>query len=307
MSRVSLLYRIVEFAAARIGYKKIFRYNAEELRGFLNKIKDKRNAGPPEYIRKKYNLTVETICGKPCYIIAPKEKPASGRAILFIHGGGYVMEAHPVHWRAASLLVDRLVCPVWFPVYPLFPCYTIPDANAVITEVYAAMLGRYRPQDINVLGDSAGAALALTLCHHINKQGNALPMPGKLVLVSPAMIVEDDQTILSEMRRLEPVDVMLATPFFDSMRTLFKLDANRENYYNSMFYGDFSGFPSMHIFSGTFECVHPQVAAFAGRLNDEGIKAAWYPGERMMHIWPYIPFAPECKQALEKIFEIIRK
>jgi hypothetical protein len=30
-----------------------------------------------------------------------------------------------------------------------------------------------------------------------------------------------------------------------------------------------------------------------------------YPGEGMMHVWPYIPLAPECKKALDNVFEII--
>jgi acetyl esterase/lipase len=306
MIQRSLAYRITEFAVACLGYKKIFQYNAVELRDFLEKNKGRQRRAPPAYIGKKHDLVRQMIGGKPCYIITPKGKDSREKAALFIHGGGYILEAHPIHWRAASLLVDRIGIPVWFPVYPLFPDYAISDANAMVTAVYAKMLERFPPGGITVLGDSAGAALAITLCHHINKQEKALPMPGKLALISPVMIIEDDETMLGEMRRLDSVDVMLSMTFMDSMRELFNLDAGRDNYFHSMFYGDFSRFPRTRVFSGTFECGYPQAAAFVERLKAGGIPVEFYPGDGMMHVWPYIPFAPECAKALERVFAVIR-
>jgi acetyl esterase/lipase len=63
----------------------------------------------------------------------------------------------------------------------------------------------------------------------------------------------------------------------------------------------------MHIFSGTFECVYPQVAAFVTRLKAANIAHNFYSGKEMMHVWPYIPFAPECGKALKLIFDIIEQ
>jgi acetyl esterase/lipase len=305
MSERSLSYRIVEAAVGYLGPKRIFRLGAEGLRAFLEKNKARRSAAPPACVGRKCRLEKETIGGRPCSIILPRGGGAGARVVLFIHGGGFILEAHPIHWRAASRLVSRLDVPVWFPSYPLFPDHTIPDAAEMVLQVYKRMLERYRAPDITVLGDSAGAALAIIMCHHISMKEPDLPMPGKLVLLSPAMIVERDEAVRRAMRGLECRDRIFSVNFMDSIRELFNLDTAEDNYYHSFFYGDFSRFPPMHIFCGTFECIWPQLAAFITRLKASGIEPAFYPGREMMHVWPYIPLARECKEALRLIFKII--
>lgn len=315
----SLLYRIVEAATAIAGFKRVFRLSAKGLKNYLEKNRGKQNNKPPAYIEKKHTLARITIEGRQCYIISPKNalknSHSEKKAVLFIHGGGYIFEAHRIHWRAASLLAGTLGIPVWFPVYPLLPDDEIPKALSFIVSVYAKMLERHQPNSVVILGDSAGAALALSLCHQIDGQGesfesaeNALLMPGKLVLLSPVALLEHNKAIREAMRRLEPKDVMLSMNFLDSIIEVFHIDADTEKnkYCYLPFLGDFSRFPKMHIFSGTFECAFPQIEAFAKRLSDAGISADFYAGQEMMHIWPYMPAARECKKALDLIFDIIR-
>jgi acetyl esterase/lipase len=289
------------------GHKKVFQLGVRELGDFLETYRKKRNSEPPAYIGKKHRLEREQTAGRPCYIISPKNKnrdEQGRRAVLFIHGGGYIFEAHWVHWRAASRIVSALGIPVWLPAYPLFPDHAVPEAGAMLAEVYVKMLEQY--QDIIVLGDSAGANLSLSLCHHITKQEKNLPMPKKLILLSPAMITEQDEAMLNAMRLASSHDVLLSMTFMSSATTLFNIDKSRDNYYYSPLYGDFSRFPETRIFSGTFETCFPQIEHFAQRLKAEGRPVEFYPGKEMMHIWPYMPLARECQEALNMIIEIIR-
>jgi acetyl esterase/lipase len=60
------------------------------------------------------------------------------------------------------------------------------------------MLEKYLPEDICFLGDSAGATLALALCHHINTLQNSIPMPKKIVLLSPGVMTNIDTKMLND-------------------------------------------------------------------------------------------------------------
>ena len=66
-----------------------------------------------------------------------------------------------------------------------------------------------------------------------------------------------------------------------------------------------TGFPPVYIFSGTHEVFYAQIPAIAQQLKAAGVRVTLYPGEKMMHIWPYIPFSKECSEALNRIFRII--
>jgi acetyl esterase/lipase len=229
--------------------------------------------------------------------------------VLFLHGGGFILEAHSVHWRAVSKIVERLGVTVWFPVYPLIPpVRDLKEPTEWVIKVYTKMLETYSAGDISFLGDSAGAALSLMICHHLKtlKLNNGEKvLPSKLILLSPAMLTERGSVLLEEMRRIESRDVMLSTQFMASMISLFNLDLKLDNYFNAPLYGDFSGFPALYIFSGTEEIFYPQMQPFLERLKAAGVPVEFYPGEGMMHVWPYIPLARECVTALEQIMGIL--
>ncbi|MDR3336369.1 MAG: alpha/beta hydrolase [Treponema sp.] len=337
---LSLTYKIAEIIAGPLGNRRIYCLPAEKLAAWLTSAQGRQRTTPPAFVHRKHELREEILGGRPCYIISPKGKTArtaEERAVLFLHGGGYVEEANAVHWQAASQIVNDLGLSLWFPIYPLLTApgkngepapagttYKVEDIVESVLSVYEKMLARYPAGNITVIGDSAGAALSLTLCHHIKarrkelspdqsttepvipRSGDALSgLPGKLVLVSPAMLTERDGAILAEMKRLEKGDALIGMPFMDAMITLFNMDLSRDNYYNAPLYGDFKGFPETHVFSGTAEIFYPQIVPFVERMKQAGVRVAFYAGEKMMHVWPYIPAAPECRAALKQIVGII--
>ena len=303
----SLQFRFVELILKYFSHRNIFKLQGRELRDYLEKTKGNRKISPPEFIIRKFKIRNELIQGRPCYIINPREesgspKPGGGSsAVFFIHGGGYIFEANRIHWQAVSRLVSKLGIPVYFPVYPLLPDNTLEEALVMITESFNLMKMEFSPDTIAALGDSAGANLALALCHQNKSQG--LSMPAKLILISPAMAGEDDPDILEAMNRQANCDVMFDMQYFHSLGEI--MDIQKKNSLTVPMMGDFSDFPDMHIFSGTCETFYPQVRAFAERLKTQGVRANFCFGEGMMHVWPYMPAARECREALNAILRII--
>lgn len=301
----SLGYRLMETTVRLTGYKRLFSLDAEGLNDQIEKTRSKRKTVPPRFIFRRHQTRELTICGRPCYIVAPADGGQATIAVLFLHGGGMFMEATAFHWIVVSKLVKRLGAAVWVPAYPLVPGCTFRDATEMLLAVYREMLEEHPAEGITFLGDSAGAALSFMLCHHNKASAGRLPMPRKLILVSPGMVTGTDPELRKEMNRILPHDPMLGTGFMDAMTEIMRLSQDQNDYFSAPFYGDFTGFPPVHIFSGTYEIFYAQIPALVERIKAAGIPVSLYAGEKMMHVWPYVPFSQECKEALNQIFHII--
>jgi acetyl esterase/lipase len=307
VSKTSFSYRLTEWGVfiSMKEHKRILSLKAPELAAYLEQHKNTLKTEPPRFIAKRHKLDRETIQGKPCFIVSQKNAglmpEQAEKAVLFLHGGAYIFETHAVHWNVISTLVEKLGIPVWAPAYPLFPDNTTEQILSMVDAVYAEMQKRYSRAKIIVIGDSAGADLALSLCHR--NKARRLKQPDKIILVSPASAVERDEGILTAMRRIEPKDPMLSMGIMESMSTLFDLS---DPYFATPLSGDFSGFPEMLIFSGTHDMFYPQVPPFVSRVRDAGIAVEFVNGNEMMHVWPYMPIAEESKQAFHAICDSIK-
>jgi acetyl esterase/lipase len=311
----SIFYKAVEATASVLGQKKIYSLDARGLEAFLKKHGGKQNLEPPRYVMRNFSARLEEDSPCPCWIIEPKNpseakekaKDAS-RAVLFLHGGGFIFGIHAVHWLAVSKLIKRLEIPVWVPLYPLFPQVTIEEMSLVVARVYRRLTEKYSAEDTAVLGDSAGAHLALVLCYHIRAKKIEAGMPAKIVLVSPGMFGEQDPKIIAEMKATEKYDSLLSYSIVPSMNELCNADLSPDNYIYSPMYGNFSGetrFPRTCVFSGTHDIFFPQVPPFVERLKKAGVPCEFVREEGMMHVWPYMPASPESAAAFEKIVRFI--
>ncbi|GHT70047.1 hypothetical protein FACS1894110_20760 [Spirochaetia bacterium] len=200
--------------------------------------------------------------------------------------------------------------PVWVPDYPLLPGATVEEMTLMIVDIYNAMRNTYPNADIVFLGDSAGADLALTVCHYNKTLENTVParsfvMPKALILLSPAMVTENDPAIIAAMEEIAPYDKMESMQLLHSMPELFNMDYSKDNFYNAPLYGDFTNFPPVYVFSGTHDIFYPQIPPFVERLKSAGVSTEFIQGQDMMHIWPYMPASPESKKALQYIIRII--
>jgi acetyl esterase/lipase len=302
----TIRYHFVKAVVSLVGGKRLYTLGAASLKKTLDRMGGKQNLNAPAFIRRKFDVQTRTVSGYPCHIVSPREKSGSGRAMLYIHAGGWAEAASVVHWLTVARLAGGLGIPVWMPLYPLIPVGSLQGMNAMILEVYGLMLKNHAAADITVAGDSAGASLSLTLCHHIKRNKLPEPLPGKLILISPAAIGERDPAIVSKMREIERFDVLLGCEYMFALASVCGLDISHDNYYTLPSYGDFTGFPQTHIFSGTHDIFYPQSPPMAQRMKDAGVNVTLHTAEGMMHDWPLMPLAPECTATLDEIMEIVR-
>ena len=107
---------------------------------------------------KYQNETIGGVSGVWCRL----EHPLTGTAILYLHGGGYVVGSAHAYRHFAGQFADRTGADVFVADYGLAPEHRFPTALNHAKAVYAGLIDAgYR--QIVVVGDSAGGGLALSL------------------------------------------------------------------------------------------------------------------------------------------------
>lgn len=101
----------------------------------------------------------------------------TNRVVLYLHGGGYSNGCAAWTRRGTARLAQGLGCRVIAPDYRLAPGFPFPAAHEDVLAVYQALINdlNISANKIAVAGDSAGGALAVTVCADARDRG--LPMP----------------------------------------------------------------------------------------------------------------------------------
>jgi monoterpene epsilon-lactone hydrolase len=93
--------------------------------------------------------------------VRPAGAPAN-RAILFLHGGGYVLGSAKAYRGLASQVAVRAGVAAFVADYPLAPEHVFPAASEAAAAV-RRWLGRQGVSQVALVGDSAGGGLALSV------------------------------------------------------------------------------------------------------------------------------------------------
>jgi acetyl esterase/lipase len=233
----------------------------------------------------------------------PQTGAQDAPVVLFLHGGGFLFEALPVHWLAVDRLIRKTGAEVWFASYPLLPQATIYESHDMVLATWQQMRKRHGADQITVLGDSAGATLALTLTHALKAIGQALPH--QLILASPAQSLISPE-LRTQMAAFAPLDAMIPPSLLDVLVRLMPERPHTPPWMLHPLEGDFTGFPKTMVLSGTHEIFYPLMPDFLERLAAAEVPTEFISGEQMCHVWPYVPVAPECVHTLDHMIAAIQ-
>lgn len=126
--------------------------------------------GPPVRLRDGIRVEVEQVDGWPVYTILPPEVRG---ATVYVHGGGWVNEIAPQHWRLAARIAAEASMAVIVPIYPLIPFGTALEARDKVLALVRSSVDRYGPTCL--AGDSAGGQIALSTALALRDAGAMLP------------------------------------------------------------------------------------------------------------------------------------
>ncbi len=110
--------------------------------------------------------------------------PALRPAVLWAHGGGFVIGSPSTHAGFAGHLAQAAGADVYLPDYRLAPEHPWPAATDDFFGAYRTLLARgHDPARVAIGGDSAGGAIAILTALQLIEMD--VPAPAALVLLSP--------------------------------------------------------------------------------------------------------------------------
>jgi epsilon-lactone hydrolase len=236
------------------------------------------------------------------WVSAPDADP--GRAILYLHGGGYVIGSINTHRSLAGRLSRAAKARVLVIDYRLAPEHPFPAAVDDSVAAYRWMLARgLKPSRIAVSGDSAGGGLtAATL---VAIKDAKLPMPAAGALISPWV---DMEGIGESMSTKDSVDPMVHKDGLLGMAKAYLGGQNPRSPLAAPLYADLTGLPPLLIQVGTSETLLDDASRLAERAKKAGVNVTYEPWEHMIHVWHlFAPMLDEGQQAIEKIGAFVRK
>ncbi|KAH6607265.1 hypothetical protein Trco_003578 [Trichoderma cornu-damae] len=137
-------------------------------------IRRKRGLTKEPALKQRLRCDIQPLPEGNASILWVGDRRKARKAVLFLHGGGYVMPSQAGHfecvWNAYILsgLETGTEVAVAFLHYPLAPAWKPPAQLRQAASALAEMLDAgFGAEDIVVGGDSAGGNLALQLLHHI--------------------------------------------------------------------------------------------------------------------------------------------
>ncbi|RAY15313.1 alpha/beta hydrolase [Actinomadura craniellae] len=228
--------------------------------------------------------------------VAPAGPVAEG-AVLYLHGGGYVMCSPRTHRSITSRLAVESGLPVLVPRYRLAPEHPFPAALNDALAAYRWLLSRGVPAGrIIVAGDSAGGHLAASLTGEICRIG--LPAPAGVVLLSPWVDLECELSLGSDAR-----DAYISAHAAQRVARLVIGDADPRDPRLALLHRAWTDMPPFLIQVGGNEVLRPEAERLAKALGDACELQVW-PGQ--MHVFQILDrLLPEARTALREAARFI--
>ena len=293
--------RIVNQLLPLLGIKRFFSDPAklESRVAKLRKRKPQRASGK---WHKPFVILEHDKRGYPVVTVQPKYGThPDAPHLLYLHGGGYVMDIASVHFDAVCRLCKLLGASATIPIYPLAPEHKAPHILGEMRELYGDLADAHGADRITVMGDSAGGGMSAALAQMLKADGG--PMPASLVLFSPWL---DAVAGSPGQRLIEPKDKMLAISGLTGAGKMYAGDLPLDDARVSPINGDWEGLPPMAIFAGTSDILLVDAQRLISKLDAPGMPVhEYYEYDGMFHVWMLLPI-PEGKQALEQTAEFIR-
>jgi triacylglycerol lipase len=235
---------------------------------------------------------------------APPEP--SGKTVVAVHGGGFILEPIALHWIDYADMARRTGATVVVPIYPLATTEKGAAVNVIpgLADYISAQIALRGAENVSIYADSAGPVAALGAVRELILRGE--PVPASMVLISFAPDASLSNPDIATIKDpiidpqnldfyvtvnhwgdgLEPTDPMLSALFVESEV--------------------FQQLPPTTIYVGDLEFIYPDNLLYYQRALDEGVPISLVVGRGQIHDWP-VGALPINSQALKVRKNIFRQ
>jgi epsilon-lactone hydrolase len=252
------------------------------------------------------NMTYEaaTVGGVPGWWCRPSNA-IEGAAILYIHGGAYILGSAAAYRNFAGQIAARAKAATFIADYRLAPEHRFPnavdDAIAVYRGLSAAGYSR-----VALAGDSAGGGLALSLLilATAESKDGSVPHPAAAAVMSPWT---DLALTGDSLETRSDTDPLLRRDALEKAAQLYLGQRNPVDPQASPLYGDLNGIPPVLLHVGEDEILLDDSRRLAQRISTVGGSAQLHIWPGMVHVFPSnLELLDAAREALDDIGEFLR-
>lgn len=252
---------------------------------------------PPRRMRDDVVVTRTDEHGWPVFTLTPRDVAPRG-SVVYLHGGAWVNEVAPQHWRLCAQLAAESQTTVILPIYPLVPHGTAAEASDVTIALVLA--ARAEHGEVSLAGDSAGGQIALSAAIRLRDEHSVTVR--QTVLIAPSLDLSMKNPLMDV---VQPSDPWLGKPgarvFIDAWRADLAIDDPRV----SPLEADLAGLGPLTVFSGTRDILNPDIRLLVQKARAAGVPVDFHERVGLVHVYPLTP-TPEGREARGIIVERLR-
>lgn len=294
----SLASRLLPTLLSALGYRRRFASPQTITKLVAERQLRPQPYGPPRRILKGVDIKVDHERGWPIYEVVPAGTLPQ-QHIVYIHGGAWINQIVLQHWQLIAELATATDSRVLVPIYPLAPQGTAASVVPRIAELLRGLTARYGPNNVSVVGDSAGGQISLSAALLLRDEHVAL---AHTVLIAPAL---DLSLSNPQIDAVEPHDPWLARPGLRTAIELWRAGLSLADPVLSPLCGELAGLGPITVFSGTRDITHPDSKLLVAKAHAAGVRTRFYEAPGMVHVYPLLPI-PEGRLARRKMAELLR-
>ncbi len=296
---MTLWYEILKRIAKTVNIRRQMEMRPEEIIAAAKK----QNAGNriPQISDPAFEISEISVMNCPVLKMIHRER--TGKACMFIIGGGMVRAPKPLSIKKALRFARQTGLDLYVPYYPLCTDYPVSRAYEMILATWREMLKDYSPENLSLFGTSSGGNLALGMIAYMNAEHVSLPRPGYIMAVSPGTCPGSEEE-KKRMEELDGKDVAIPARYMLSAETIMRHGTEVPEYMIFLQKGDFTDCPKVTFIYGTNEVLYAIAPSFEAAMQKYDVPYEMIAGEGMFHCYPVFPL---CQEAREGWKMMVRK
>lgn len=221
-----------------------------------------------------------------------------GRAVLYLHGGGYAIGSINTHRRLAYDISAASTAAVLVIDYRLAPEHPFPAAVEDATKAWRWLLAQgFAANRLAIAGDSAGGGL--TFATLVNLRDQKLGLPACAVAISPWVDLEGVGNSITTRAAQDP---MVQKDGLLWMAGLYLNGKDAKTPLAAPLHADLKSLPPILVQVGTAETLLDDSTRIAEKLHAAGVDVRLAIWPNMLHVFPL--FAPVLSEGREGCVEI---
>lgn len=219
------------------------------------------------------------------------------RAILYLHGGGYVSGSIGMYRDLARRLSEAAGARVLLVDYRLAPEHPFPAAVDDAVAAYRSLLDLgFDPSRLAIAGDSAGGGLTLSTL--VASRDGGLPMPAAAWVISPWTDLAYRGESLARNREVDP---MIRVELIKPTAAWYLNETHPETPLASPLYAELHGLPPTLVHVGSTEVLLDDSTRLAARMREHGGTVELRVYDDLPHVFHlFAPYVRESRAAIRE-------